>query len=183
MTEEANDIGTAYLRVDLLPGERQPVVRDLFRRYLDGRIELYRHINEQDLAAAAAARGAALQKEIWSASVSAGTQAGAAPDAAKLLLPALNSMFDITTTRMEARQNHPPLVIFAMLVVLSMLGGVLIGYELSGQRPREWLHMLVYAAVMSVTLYVILDLEYPRRGLVRIDEADQLLVTLRAGMG
>jgi hypothetical protein len=182
LTEEVNAIGTAYLRVDLLGAEAQPAVRELFRRYIDARIELYQRINDAKAEAAESAEVASLQKALWSAAIKASSASTAAPDATKLLVPALNAMIDITTTRMEARQNHPPLVIFAMLVALSMLGGVLIGYELSGRANREWLHMMVYAAVLSVTLYVILDLEYPRRGLVRIDAADELLVQLREDM-
>jgi hypothetical protein len=42
--------------------------------------------------------------------------------------------------------------------------------------------MLVFAAILSITVYVILDLEYPRLGLVQIDTADQVLVEVRQGM-
>jgi hypothetical protein len=108
--------------------------------------------------------------------------AGAAPDAAKLLLAALNEMIDITTTRQVATRNHPPLVIFLMLATLSLMGGLLIGYELAGKKHRDWLHMLIFPLLMAVTLYVILDLEFPRRGLIRIDAADEVLIELRQSM-
>ena len=183
ITEEANDIGTAYLRVDLLPAGSQPEIRDLFRRYLDARLDTYRFVSEPERAAAELGHAAVLQKEIWSAAIAAAGQPGASPDAAKLLLPALNEMIDITTTRMVATQNHPPLVIFGMLAALSMLGGLLIGYDQSGKTHRERVHMLVYALIMSSAFYVILDLEYPRMGFIRIDAADQILVDLRADMG
>jgi hypothetical protein len=42
VVEEANDIGTAYLRTDLLPAETQPALRESFRKYLDSRLETYR---------------------------------------------------------------------------------------------------------------------------------------------
>jgi hypothetical protein len=51
----------------------------------------------------------------------------------------------------------------------------------TGQR-RNWLHMTAFAAITAVTVYVILDLEYPRLGLIRVDAADQLLIELREGM-
>src|SRR6476659_6351344 len=44
--EETNAIGTAWLRIDLLPADAQPVVRGLFREYLDARLETYRLIGE-----------------------------------------------------------------------------------------------------------------------------------------
>ncbi len=183
ITEEANDIGTAWLRVDLLPSGAQPGMRDLFRRYLDARLEAYSHASEPERATAEFSNAAKLQQEIWSAAIAAAREPGASPDAAKLLLPALNEMIDITTTRLVATQNHPPVAIFAMLGVLSMLGGLLIGYDQSGKTHRETVHMLVYALIMSGAVFVILDLEYPRMGLIRIDSADQILLDLRSDMG
>src|ERR1044071_562771 len=50
IVEETNDIGTAYLRLDLLPADLQPALRESFRRYLDARIEVYRKL--PDIAAA-----------------------------------------------------------------------------------------------------------------------------------
>jgi hypothetical protein len=53
---------------------------------------------------------------------------------------------------------------------------------MSGGKGRNLLHMLVYATVMAGAVYVIMDLEYPRGGLIRIDAADQTLVDVRNGM-
>ena len=59
---------------------------------------------------------------------------------------------------------------------------VLAGYGMAGGKKRSLLHMLVYATVMAGAVYVIMDLEYPRGGLIRIDAADQTLVDVRNGM-
>ena len=48
-----------------------------------------------------------------------------------LLLPALNEMIDITTTRFVATQNHPPVAIFLLLAGLSLIGALLVGYEMA----------------------------------------------------
>src|SRR6185436_2662580 len=56
IVEEANDIGTAYLRVDLLPAEVQPALREAFRRYVDVRLEVYRKIPNLTAAQAELAR-------------------------------------------------------------------------------------------------------------------------------
>jgi len=183
ITEEANDIGTAWLRVDLLPSEAQAGVRASFKRYLDVRIEVFRHAEDREMTEKLLSESNALQESIWSSSIAGSRLPGAHPDAAKLLLPALNEMIDITTTRLVATRNHPPMVIFLMLAGLGVTGALLIGHELAGRRHRPWLHLLVFGLVMGVTLYVILDLEFPRRGLIRIDDADQVLVDLRASMG
>jgi len=47
------------------------------------------------------------------------------------------------------------------------------------RTSRSWLHIVLYAAVIAVTVYAVLDLEYPRFGLIRIDEADRALIQLR----
>src|SRR3954469_5052213 len=44
IVEEANTIGTAYLRIDLLPAHSQPTLREKFRQYLDARLEIFRKI-------------------------------------------------------------------------------------------------------------------------------------------
>src|SRR6478609_8518942 len=69
VVEEANDVGTAWLRVDLLPADAQPAMRDLFRRYLDSRIEIYRKLPDLDAAKAELGRSQGLQAEIWKLAV------------------------------------------------------------------------------------------------------------------
>jgi hypothetical protein len=99
-----------------------------------------------------------------------------------LLVPALNEMFDITTTRLAATQTHPPFETSGMLIVPALVRAHLAGYGMAAARRRHWLHPIAYAVVMAVTVYVIIDLEYPRLGLIRVDAADQLLRDVRAGM-
>jgi hypothetical protein len=182
ITQEVNAIGTAYLRIDLLSEDGREPMRDLFRRYVDTRLATYRSASDLSAVEKNFAAGVALQNEIWSKSVSGAQIPGAAPQAGMLLLPALNEMIDITTTRLAATRNHPPAVIYFMLGALSLVGALLAGYTMAGNKTRSWLHQIVFATMMSATLYLVLDLEYPRRGLIRIDSADQLLVELRQGM-
>lgn len=182
IVQETNAIGTAYLRLDLLPAGAQPALRDLFRRYVDSRLETYRKIPDVEAVKAELARSTALQGEIWTQAVAAGRLEGAPPPAAMLLLPALNDMIDITTTRTMAVRMHPPLAIFAMLFGLGLASALLAGYGMAGGKSRNWLHMIGFAAVMAVAVYVILDIEFPRLGLIRVDAFDQALVELRATM-
>ena len=104
------------------------------------------------------------------------------PPTATMLLPALNEMIDITTRTM-ATKIHPPAVIFVMLFGVALASALLAGYGMAGGKSRNWLHMLGFAAVLAVAVYVILDLEFPRRlGLIRVDAFDQTLVKLRESM-
>lgn len=179
LVQEANDIGTAYLRLDLLPPAAQPGLRELFRRYVEARLEVYRRLPDAAAARQALAQAEALQREIWASAVEGARESS---PATMLLLPALNSMIDIVTARTVAIQTHPPAVVFAMLGFLAIACSLLAGYGMAGAPSRSVLHVLGFAAILTVTVYVILDYEFPRHGLIRLDAADQLLVDVRQSM-
>ncbi len=182
IVEEANDIGTAWLRLDLLPPAAQPKLREAFRRYVDARLLHYRSTGKSDIEAARAAydRSSELQNEIWADAVAACREAPS--QASIVLLPALNAMFDITTTRRAATQMHPPRVVFVVLFAIALVCALLVGYEMGASPAQSPVHVWGYAAILAFTLYVILDFEYPRLGLIRIDEFDKYLVQIRAAM-
>lgn len=182
IVQETNAIGTAYLRLDLLPPDARASLQADFRRYVDARLDAYRKLPDIRAALAGLDQAAALQNKIWALAVIAGQRPDAAPDAIKLLLPSLNDMIDITTTRTLASRLHPPLAIYAMLVLLALASALLAGYSMAGARSRNWLHMVTFAAVMALAVYIIIDLEFPRLGLIRVDAFDQALVELRGTM-
>lgn len=182
IVEETNNIGTAYLRLDVLPAGLQPALRENFRHYVDARIATYRKLPDIEAAKEEHAKTIKLQEEIWRLAVAASHAQGASPAAPMLLLPALNAMIDITTTRTMAAQVHPPAIIFAMLFGLALASALFAGYAMAGAKSRSWLHMIGFALVMAFAIYVILDLEYPRIGLIRVDAFDQALVELRQSM-
>jgi hypothetical protein len=182
IVEETNDIGTAYLRLDLLPSDAQPPLRESFRRYLDARIEVYRKLPNMVAAKQELAKANELQKQIWRQAVAASRAEGASPAAPILLVQALNVMFDITTTRTMATLMHPPPVVFVMLFGLALAASLLAGYGMTGSRVGSWFHMIGFALVVAFAVYVILDLEYPRLGLIRVDAFDQALIDLRQSM-
>lgn len=182
IVEEANAIGTAYLRLDLLPRSAQPEMRELFRKYLDSRLQVYAKLPNVEAALKELTGSAKLQSEIWSQAVSASRAEGAHPNAAMLLLPALNQMIDITTTRTMAARTHPPSIIFTLLFGVGLVCAVLAGYGMAGARKRAWVHILGFAIVMVIAIYVILDMEYPRSGIIRVDPHDQVLRELRESM-
>lgn len=179
---EANAIGTAYLRLELLPAEKQATLRDLFRQYLDARLDVFQKLPDMEAAEASLARADALQTQIWPMAVKACQESGSVP-ATTLLLSALNEMFDVATLRtITSRVMHPPLVIFAMLFSLALISSLLAGYSLGSTRDSNRFHVVGFAAIIAATVYVILDVEYPRAGLIRVDAVDQVLVELRNSM-
>jgi Na+-driven multidrug efflux pump len=181
IAQEANTIGTAWLRIDLLPESAQPRVRDLFRRYLDTRLAGFRMVAAGRSPQAEIAKSEELQREIWKASL-AGCRATESTVSCMLLLPALNQMIDITTTRAMAARIHPPLVVFLMLGGLAFASSLLAGYAMGAGKARSRFHRFAFAFVIAATVYVIVDIEYPRVGLIRLDTADSVLVDMRRSM-
>jgi hypothetical protein len=181
VVSEANAIGTAWLRLDMLSSNAQPVMRNLFRQYVDSRLAVYGALPDLEKARAELVKSAALQGEIWTLAV-ADCQTEAGKPVIMLILPALNEMFDVTTTRTTAAETHPPAIVFVMLVSLALASALLAGYGMAGGKTRSWIHTISFAAVMSITVYVIMDIEFPRLGLIRVDTADRLLVDLRQSM-
>lgn len=174
IVQEANAIAGAYMRVDLLPNAEQPEVRRLFREYLDERVR----ISEMSNAAAALPemhKAAKLQQEIWSRAISA-TKAGV--PGASLLVTAVNQMIEIASAKAIAVQTHLPELVFGFLIAAALLSGLVAGFGMA-RGSRNWLSVLTYASIVALTMYVMIDMEYPRAGLIRIGAADLAMTTLR----
>jgi hypothetical protein len=180
IVREANAIGTAWLRLDLLAAEAQAPLREQFRRYVDARLLFCDALPDIAAARVAEARCKDLQGAIWSAAL-AGCRAQTSPAPSTLLLSALNEMIDITTMRSAAMLTHPPALVYFMLFIIALGASLLAGHGMASTR-RSWLHMVCLAAATAITVFVILDLEFPRHGFIRIDEWDRLLVEVRQSM-
>jgi hypothetical protein len=182
IVNEANAIGTAYLRLDLLPSDRQAPLREGFRRYVESRLEVYRLLPDLQASREKNAEANLIQREIWTQAVAACSSQGAQPYAAMLLLPALNQMIDTATYRTRSGAMHPPAILMVLLVLMTFDGALIAGYATSSAKHRSLLHMLGYVAITAVTLYFIIDIEYPRFGLIRVDAFDRSMLELRESM-
>jgi hypothetical protein len=182
IAEEVNTIETAYLRLHLVAQPPRPELQELFRRYVDSRLETYRQLPNMQSAEKEMAKSKKIQEEIWNDAVAATLLPNSHPDAGKLLLPALNNMIDISTTRTMALQIHPPRVVYGLLFGLGLICSLLAGYRMAIGRHRSWLHIFGFTVITVIVVYVILDVEYPRSGLIRLEASDQLLVQVRENM-
>ncbi|PWB50438.1 MAG: DUF4239 domain-containing protein [Anaerolineales bacterium] len=177
IVQESNAIGTAYLRLDLLPPEVQPGLRESFREYLASRVAFNKVIKDIPAATEEITRTMALQDEIWNQAV-VGSREAEYQAARLLLLPALNEMIDIVTTRSIAIQTHPPVIIWVVLSVLALTCAGIAGYSASAVEHPRYIYMIAFAAITVLTIYVILDVEYPSSGFVRLVRENQMLANL-----
>jgi hypothetical protein len=176
--QEVNAIGTAWQRLDVLPPERQVVIRTGFLGYLDALLAA--STPPSSVAEALREPGAVTRtrNNLWARAVAACLDPSGEP-ARMLVLPALNEMFDAVDRERTARRMHPPVAIFVMLLLTALATALFAGYDLAS-APRNWIYILGIAATTSVTAYVILELEFPRLGWVRVDPIE--LTELRATM-
>lgn len=181
IVEEANDIGTAYLRLDLLPAAAQPALRQDFRDYAAIREHRFDETPDTQQSLDAASQTDRLLARIWSQSVAAAAAPTASPDATKLLLPALNTMIDITATRKNAFSMHPPPIIFLLLYLFSAGCAFLAGYSMD-QGRHFWLYTIALALTVTLTVYATLEVEYPRIGLIHLTTQNEVFTDLQNSM-
>lgn len=179
--EETNAVGTAYLRLDLLRAEDEPILQDEMRRYVDSRLAYYSELFDFRAARAERARSDQLQQKIWTDAVAASARAGDSR-AALLVLQSLNAMFDVATERYAALRTHVPLAIFVLLLVMALACSFFAGIGMSKRRHPSYLHMVIFAGVIAVIAYVILNLEFPRAGFGHLHALDAFLREQRAAM-
>ena len=179
IVEEANAIHVAWLRLEMLPTEPQTTLRELFRQYLDARIGVFQKLPDFQASRAELARAEGLQERIWT---EAETACHGRLAEALLVLPALNEMFDIARKRVAMPKYHPPVIVYIMLGLLALMGSLLAGHGMAGSKNRNWLHRVAFVCIFASTIAIILDLEVPRMGLIRIGDFDQILVELRQHM-
>jgi hypothetical protein len=182
IVEEVQSIGTAYQRLDLLRAEDAAVLREETRQYVDARLAYYDKLLDFSAARGERRRADELQQQIWSDAVAATSKLGDSK-AMLLVLPSLNQMFDVATARYAALRTHVPGAIFLLLFVLALVCAFFAGIGMAKRRgPPSYLHMIMFAGVLSVTAYVILNLEFPRAGFVKLRRLDQFLIEQRASM-
>lgn len=174
IVEEANAIGTAILRADLYPDSIRQEFRKDFKQYVELRIAYYntrlggeefiKVLNESNEVSA----------RIWK-------RATAYSGDPKLLvaslemIPALNSMIDLVTSRYFASASKVPQAVFDLLCVLCLVASFVVGY---GSNRLDWVIAAGFSLMMTLAIYMIVDLDRPRRGLINMDLSHEQIVNL-----
>ena len=84
--------------------------------------------------------------------------------ACALSLPALNNLFEVARQRAGAAEKHPPHIIYFMLFGLGLGCSLLAGFGMATSAGHSWIHMMLFAGTLTVALYIVTDMEYPRLG-------------------
>jgi hypothetical protein len=173
--QEANAIGTAYLRLDLLPMDAQDQLRPLYREYVQNRINVFEYYRNRQLSNLYFRQSLKLQDQIWEIA-NASVQIDKNPGIITLVLSSTNDMIDIANERLQATRTHPPMIVYILLFTLALTSAFLVGQAMAVNQKRPLFYMAIFCVTISAITYVILDLENPRLGLIRIDLGDKVLL-------
>jgi hypothetical protein len=178
VVEDANRIGTTYLRAQTLAEPVRSQSLDLLRRYTDTSIRLSESVPSSDEARRAQADGEVLQRELWRL---AGQALDREPTASapRLYVETLNQMIDQQTVRVAALNNRVPGAVLALEVIGAAVALGLLAFYLA-LVGRGVVTVVLAAALVSGLLLVTFDLDRPTRGVIKVP--DTPLTNLRASM-
>ncbi len=179
VTDEANAMGTAYLRADLLREAVRGKFKEERRGYADARLEFANAGIDEARIAEANARVAEQQKKLWATATS---EARDDPDDVHAaVIESLNSLFDLTSARNTARRAEVPPPILVLLISLICVSAMFVGHSFGTAHHRDIMTSICFSIIITVVLFAILDLDRPRRGFIL--ENQQPMQDARANMG
>jgi hypothetical protein len=159
---EAIAIGTAYSRADLLAPADTAKVQTLLKRYLDQRI-LFSTTRRPSRVSEIAADIVRLQAELWSTLRPA--IAKVPPPLMGVIVSGMNDVINSQRSSQGAWLNRIPIAAWALMVIISMGCCWLIAYR---ARRTDWVAFLVVPVAVSVSFFLIADLDSPRGGAIRV---------------
>jgi hypothetical protein len=158
--QEANAIGTEYVRADLMPAADGVRVRDLLTNYLDLRIRIYRSPEKEKQIEAETAR---MQAQLWTA-ITGPSLAQPNPISA-LVVSGMNDVLNSQSYAQAARWNRIPAAAWALLGFIAIFCNVLIGY---GAQGRSNFLLAILPIVLAISFFIVADIDSPRGGFIRV---------------
>jgi hypothetical protein len=159
--EEANAIGTEFVRADLLPPADAAKVRELLREYLDLRIVYYSHLTHEQLQQNDAAT-AQLQARLWAAITPA---VNADPNPVRAIVAeGMNDVLNRQGYTQAAWLNRVPIAAWLLMMAIAVFSNILFGYRAKGKKSR--LMFLYLPVALSISFFLVSDIDSPRGGVI-----------------
>lgn len=181
LLKEANAFSTAYDYIDLLSPKFYPSLRENIRQYLDLHLAAYNEIPYNTKVDQVLSQAKEVESKIWKTAIT-GCEENPNKSLFILVIPAMDEMFRIAHTGINMAKVHPPAIVFVLLIGLAMAGAFLIGYNSANKKQRRPFHMICYVLLTAFTIYIIINIEYPRSGFIRLQFFDQVLINIRDNM-
>lgn len=166
--QEANAIGTTYLRASFLPETHKNAVEDFLRRYIDVRIPLYDRGASPTQLRTLEQESSNLQHELWKHLVAAGKESPSPVTAT--FIGALNEVIDLDAARVHALRSHVPGAAWLLVLVVSGVGCYMTGYAAGISKVRSAFSTILLPLLLAVVITLISDLDAPRQGLIGVSK-------------
>lgn len=176
MVEEANVIGTAILRTQMYPDSVRRLLRAGMKEYVEVRIGALDARRDKDKLLANQIKTDSLSKQIWNI-VSDYTAVDPTLVRTSELIPALNDMIDIFTTRRAAFESTIPDSIMFFLLLLCLSSSFLLAQD--RKTNADWIVVVGFSLMLSATIFTIIDLDRPHSGLISMERPQQKIEALR----
>jgi hypothetical protein len=179
VVKEANAIGTAHRRADLLPDPDASQMRQVLAEYVAYRLKASQHIGT-GLEPAAEAEAARFHARLWQVAKDGSLTR---PELAKAVLDPVNAVMDLHAARTAARRRHLPFVVLLLLISCSMLSMSVIGYGCGVNAGARWPWLNGSLAILiAAALWTTIDLDHPRAGLIHLSDESLETLDLKASM-
>jgi hypothetical protein len=169
VVQEANDIGTAWLRAGLYEGEAARQLQAKLHAYARTRVADSRIGDTEGAYVDLQIEGAQLRTQIWALTDAVTAPDRATPQAASLV-SAINAVLDTATRREAAIAERIPGQVMGLLIVYSVIAAALLGYVFGAYGSPHRVTGLVLFTLLSMTLVLIIDLDRPQGGGVRVNQ-------------
>ena len=173
--DEANIIGTVALRIEILPDSLKTELKSHLKKYLEERIAFFDSGVDVEKALGHYDKADRLGKTIWE-QVSDYSKTNGDLVRTSEIIPALNAMIDITTSRRAAGEANIPKSIQWFLLILCVSSTFILGYE--RKNSFDWIIVIGFSLLLSLTVFSIFDLDRPRSGFVTLEEANSKMKDL-----
>lgn len=171
--DEANAIGTAHLRAELLPEPERAQLQELLRQYVDVRVEFYAATDDTQRLDDAVARTEQLQRRLWSDAVAVAKR-DTRTVITGLFIAALNDVIDLHGKRVAALENRIPVGVFWLLYAIAIVAMGLSGYAGGAGGRRSLFPTVAASLLISGVILLIVDLHRPRRGLITVGQQSMI---------
>lgn len=162
--EEANAVGTEYLRLDFLPEADAAAARLLLKSYLDQRILFYIS-RDQDRLRQVNDHTALVQQQLWTA-VRAPAAAQPNPNLA-LVVSGMNDVLNTAGYTQAAWWNRIPAAAWILLILIAVICNLMLGYS-GGHARSQRFQIVLLPFIVSVALFLVADIDSSRGGMIRV---------------
>jgi len=178
IVQEGNEIGTAILRTKLYPDTIARLMQDEFKKYIDARIAYYEAGTDMKRVIETMNEATKHSDSIWKI-ITLQTRDPTSIIRSNQMIPVMNAVIDIVTTREKLRTAYIPDPMLLVLIFLISICSFMIGFSVKARQSLPTIAFM-FALIVSMTLFLILDLVHSTYGFINQNSAEQSIIDLKS---